>query len=84
MLETLDININNGDIELDQLNVGIAITLETINGNINGSIFGSYDNFAISSQVKKGDNHLPTNKENGSKKLSAYTNNGNITLEFMK
>lgn len=84
LLETLDININFADIQLDQLNVGTAITLETKNGNINGSILGSYDDFAISSQAKKGDNRLPANKENGSKKLSAYTNNGNITLEFVE
>ncbi|OMD33392.1 DUF4097 family beta strand repeat-containing protein [Paenibacillus odorifer] len=81
-LGTVEVNINNGNIQLDKLNVGTAITLETKNGNISGSILGSYDDFAILSNVKKGDSNLPANKENGSKKLSAYTNNGDITLQF--
>lgn len=82
LLGAVDININNGDIQLDQLNVGTAITLETKNGNISGSILGSYDDFTISSKAKKGDSNLPANKGTGSKELSAYTNNGDINLAF--
>ena len=44
---------------------------------------GTFDDFAISSEVKKGKSNLPANKKDGSKKLSAYANNGDISIEFV-
>ncbi|MGF9979678.1 DUF4097 family beta strand repeat-containing protein [Viridibacillus arvi] len=79
----VNIKINNGNIQLDKLNAGTTVTLETKNGDINGSIVGSYDDFAILSEAKKGESNLPANKRKGDKTLNVSTNNGNINLEFV-
>lgn len=78
-----ELRTNNGNIEINRLNVGTEVTLEAKNGDINGSIVGTFDDFAISSKVKKGKSNLPANKKDGSKKLSAYANNGDISIEFV-
>ena len=44
---------------------------------------GSYDDFAIQSEIKKGDSNLPNNKESGKKKLNVSGNNGDINIEFL-
>lgn len=74
---------NQGNIELENLNVGTAVSLEAKNGNISGTIVGNYDTFSILSEAKKGKNNLPPSKEKGMKSLTAYTNNGDINLEFV-
>lgn len=79
----VNIKINNGNIQLDKLNAGTTVTLETKNGDISGSIVGSYDDFAILSEAKKGESNLPANKSRGDKTLNVSTNNGNINLEFV-
>ncbi|KOO49119.1 DUF4097 family beta strand repeat-containing protein [Viridibacillus arvi] len=79
----VNIKINNGNIQLDKLNAGTTVTLETKNGDISGSIVGSYDDFAILSEAKKGKSNLPPNKSRGDKTLNVSTNNGNINLEFV-
>lgn len=84
MKGSVEINVNKGSIVLDRLDAGKSIQLETKNGNITGTIIGSYDEYAIKSQARKGENNLPPNKEQGDKKLSAYTNNGDIELEIIK
>lgn len=79
----VNIKINNGNIQLDKLNAGTTVTLETKNGDISGSIVGSYEDFAILSEAKKGESNLPANKSRGDKTLNVSTNNGNINLEFV-
>ncbi len=79
----VNIKINNGNIQLDKLNAGTTVTLETKNGDISGSIVGSYDDFAILSEAKKGESNLPANKSRGDKTLNVSTNNGDINLEFV-
>jgi len=79
----VNIKINNGNIQLDKLNAGTTVTLETKNGDISGSIVGSYDDFTIVSEAKKGESNLPANKSKGDKTLNVSTNNGNINLELV-
>lgn len=78
----VNIEINNGNLHLDKLNAGATITLETKNGDISGSIVGSYEDFAIVSKVKKGESNLPENKSKGNQTLNVSANNGDINLEF--
>ncbi|EQF24865.1 hypothetical protein QEW_2287 [Clostridioides difficile CD160] len=82
-LSSVDIKVSNGNIELEELDVGNTIKLETKNGNIGGTLIGSYNDFFISNYIKKGKSNLPNDKHNGSKKLTTYTNNGNILLDFI-
>lgn len=74
---------NSGNLEFNNLNAGNTITLKTKNGNINGSIIGSYDDYAISCNSKKGECNLPSSKENGTKKLTVSNNNGDVDVEFV-
>ncbi|NMS89325.1 DUF4097 domain-containing protein [Clostridioides difficile] len=82
-LSSVDIKVNNGNIELKELDARNSIELETKNGNIGGTLTGSYDDFFISNYIKKGKSNLPNDKHNGSKKLTTYTNNGDILLSFI-
>ena len=72
-----------GNISFDVLNVGNEIILNVKNGNIEGIIAGSYDDYAISCNIKKGDSNLPSEKKNGAKKLSVTANNGNVHIEIL-
>lgn len=78
------ISANGGSIQLERLNAGKAITLETKNGDVNGSIVGAYDDFTISTQIKKGKSNLPESKGGGAKELTVSVNNGDIGLELVK
>lgn len=72
-----------GNIVFDKLNVENIISLNAKNGDINGSIIGSYDDYAISCDIKKGKSNLPSTKENGTKTLTVSNNNGDIDIEFI-
>ena len=74
---------NGGDILFDKLNAEKSITLNAKNGDISGSIAGSYNNFAISCQIKKGESNLPSTKEGGTKALHVSNNNGDIDIVFV-
>ena len=52
------------------------------NGNISGTIAGGYDDFAIISEIKKGESNLPGNKDNGEKTLNVSCNNGDVDIQF--
>ena len=80
---SISISSNGGDIFFDRLNVGNAINLNAKNGDISGTIAGSYDDFAISSEIKKGDSNLPGKKDGGEKTLNVSDNNGDINIEFV-
>ncbi len=75
---------NNGDIRLEKLDVGQGLRLEAKNGSVQGTVVGGYDDFTISSTVKKGESNLPEQAGSGSKTLEADVNNGNIELAFEK
>lgn len=74
---------NGGNIVFDKLNVGNAIHLDAKNGDIEGLIIGSYDDYAISCDSKKGESNLPASKESGTKTLTVSNNNGDIDIEFV-
>lgn len=79
------IDSNNGNIAFSNLEVGDSLTLKVKNGNINGSILGTYMDFTITSNIKKGncniDDFYPM--PNGEKKLNVSANNGNVEIEFI-
>ena len=78
----ISLSANGGNIFFDELEAGNAITLDVKNGNISGTISGSYDDYAISCTVKKGESNLPSDKRAGNKKLSVTANNGDVTVEI--
>lgn len=75
---------NGGSIGIDRLSAGTEITLDVKNGNLSGTISGSYDAYAITCSVKKGDSNLPAAKEGGPKSLTVTANNGDVQLEIQK
>ena len=48
---SISISSNGGDITFGRLDVGSALHLTVKNGNISGTVLGSYDDFAIQSEV---------------------------------
>lgn len=80
-----DISLSSygGNIVFEKLDAKKTINLTAKNGNITGSIVGSYDEYAISCDSKKGESNLPTSKESGAKTLTASNNNGNIDITFV-
>ena len=82
--ESINLYVNNGDINFERLNVESSLSVETKNGNIHGSVLGGYDDFSITCEIKKGDTDLPAQKDGGSKRLYAAANNGDINIEFIK
>lgn len=80
---SIDVSTNGGNITFENLDVGNTLTLTVKNGDISGTVAGSYDDFAIQSEIKKGDSNLPNNKESGKKMLNITSNNGDINIEFL-
>ena len=80
---SISISSNGGDIAFGTLNVGNAMNLTVKNGDISGTIAGSYDDFAIQSEIKKGESNLPGNKNGGEKTLTVSGNNGDVHIEFV-
>ena len=62
--------------------MGNAVNLTVKNGDISGTIAGSYEDFAIRSEIKKGESSLPDNKDGGEKTLNVSANNGDVNIEF--
>jgi DUF4097 and DUF4098 domain-containing protein YvlB len=81
--EQVTLSTNGGDISFDALSAANAITLENKNGDITGTIAGSWDEYAITCTIKKGESSLPDEKSGGSKILTATNNNGDIDIEFI-
>ena len=79
---SIDISTNGGNITFESLDVGNTLTLTAKNGDISGTVIGSYDDFAIQSEIKKGDSNLPDNKDSGDKTLKVSSNNGDVNIEF--
>lgn len=80
---SIHLSSNGGNIAFENLDVGSALTLNVKNGDISGTVVGSYDDFAIQSEIKKGDSNLP-NKDGGDKTLNVTGNNGDVDIEFVK
>ena len=80
--DQLTLSTNGGDISFEQLSAANSFHVENKNGNITGMIAGSYDDYAITCTIKKGESNLPDEKDGGSKTLTAINNNGDIQIEF--
>lgn len=78
----ISISSNGGNITFGSVDVGNALYLAVKNGDISGTVIGGYDDFAIRSEIKKGESNLPDNKDSGEKTLNVSCNNGNISIEF--
>lgn len=79
----VSLSTNGGDIAFEKLNAEKSITLRSKNGNITGTVVGSYDDFAITCDSKKGKCNLPPKKENGAMTLQVHNNNGDVAIEFV-
>ncbi len=79
---SINISSNGGNIAFGNLEVGNALTLQVKNGDISGTVVGSYDDFAIQSEIKKGESNLPGNKDGGKKTLHVSCNNGDVNIAF--
>lgn len=82
--ESISIFSNNGNITFGNLDAGNVIFLNAKNGDILGTVIGSYDDFAIQSEIKNGESNLPDNKDGGEKRLNVSGNNGDVNIEFVK
>ena len=80
---SINISSNGGSISFENLDVGSALSLTVKNGDISGAVVGSYDDFSIQSEIKKGDSNLPDQSEGGAKTLTVTSNNGNVHIEFV-
>ena len=81
---SVSLSANGGDISFETLDVGSALTLNVKNGDISGTVVGSYDDFAIQTEIKKGESSLPDEKDGGEKTLNVSGNNGDVNIEFVK
>lgn len=79
----VSISSTEGNIIFGTLDVGNALTLNAKNGDISGTIIGSDDDFAIQSEIKKGESNLPDNKDGGDKMLNVSSNNGDVNITFV-
>lgn len=79
----ISLSSGGGNIVFDKLGVGKSINLSAKNGDITGTIIGSYDDYAISCDSKKGESNLPSSKEGGAKTLTVSNNNGDIDIAFI-
>lgn len=81
--EDVNLSSNGGNIAFEGLDVGNALRAAVKNGNVSGTVAGSYDDFAIRAEIKKGESNLPDSKEGGEKTLNVSANNGDINIEFV-
>lgn len=80
--EELTLSTNGGNISFEEISDADSITLENKNGDIDGTIGGSWDDYAITCKIKKGESNLPEEKDGGDKSLTVVNNNGDIDIEF--
>lgn len=77
------LSANHGNITFGDLEVGNALTLTVKNGDISGTIAGSYDDYSIQTEIKKGESNLPSSKDGGTKTLRVDSNHGDVHIEFV-
>lgn len=79
----ISLSTNGGSIAFETLDVGSALTLSAKNGDISGAVAGSYDDFSIQTEIKKGESNLPGDKDDGEKALRVSCNNGVVDIAFV-
>ena len=80
--QNVSMSVNGGDLSFGKIAAEKSVTLNAKNGNITGTIVGSWDDYAIACNVKKGESSLPENKTGGSRTLSVDCNNGDVAVEI--
>lgn len=75
------VETNNGDLDFSNLKSD-SITLKSKNGDINGMVCGNYEDYSIKCSIKKGESNLPSEKNEGTKKLDVSCNNGDVNIDF--
>lgn len=82
IIDSASLDTNGGNISFEKLNAENSVNLNAKNGNINGTIIGSYDNYSVSCSIKKGESNIHE-KDGGSKSLTVSCNNGDINITFV-
>ena len=80
--DRVSLSNNGGDISFEGIGAADSIAVENKNGAIEGTIAGSWDDYAISCTVKKGESNLPDEKAGGAKTLTVSNNNGDVDIEL--
>ena len=80
---SINISSNGGNITFENLAVGKSLYLTVKNGDISGTVRGSYEDFDIQSEIKKGESNLPDQKDGGEKTLNVSCNNGDVNIELV-
>ncbi len=83
VFSSVSLSSNGGSVNIENIDAGETVSLNAKNGDIKGSIYGSYDDFSIRTDVKKGDCNLPERKDEGEKSLYVKINNGDADIEFV-
>lgn len=78
--EKLHAQTSNASIKISDVNAS-DVTLISSNGSVTGTLAGSVDDYAITSETSNGSNSLPDGTM-GTKKLEVRTSNGKIAIEF--
>ena len=79
---SVSLSSNGGSVRFGTLSVGSSLRLHVKNGDISGTVAGTYDDYSIQCSVKKGESTLPDSKAGGEKTLDAACNNGNVEIAF--
>ena len=79
---SVSLSSNGGNITFENVDAGNALSLTVKDGDISGTVIGSYDDFAIQTEIKKGESNLP-NKEGGEKTRNVSSNNGNVNVALV-
>lgn len=84
VLKDIFISANGGNISFDKLNAGNSLVIKSKNGDVKGAVAGSYDDYSVKCEIKKGESNLPAEKADGGKILNVSNNNGDIDIKFVK
>lgn len=78
----ISLSANGGNIAFDGLRAEGAIFLAVKNGDIQGTILGSYEEYSITCAIKKGESNLASNPNDTGKPLTISANNGDVDIQF--
>ena len=78
----ISLSANGGNIAFDGLRAEGAISLAVKNGDIQGTILGSYEEYSITCAIKKGESNLASNPNDTGKPLTISANNGDVAIQF--
>ncbi len=81
---TLTGETSNADIVLERVEVTEALTLESSNAAISGTVVGDDVDFTIESETSNASSNLPERWGSGDIRLTARTSNGDIQIDFVR